>query len=208
MVCIKLEMKQIAFRQLTALLVAIATLLIGTQNCWCEDKAPGFVLPNVRGGQYRYPGAAHRALLIAFLQTQPDWDSKNVSRTSVAMLLSMDRQYHNSGLDVLIIDETRLALPVGGSDGDRAKVPSITDLLNTSYDWMLSFPLLADSNGKVAGLFGIKEVPTLILVDQNGNIAQRWAHVPHPGTLAAGIQNLIGGPMANRPPARVPGETP
>lgn len=184
----------------TAILALTATLVL----CACShdrigDSAATFALPNVRGGEFRYPAPVRRSLLIAFLQTQPDVGSEhNPSRGAVPFLMSMDHQYREAGpgVDVIIIDETALATypPVAGSN------PSIGALLNTSYDWSLTVPLLADPKGKVARLYGVKGVPTLVLIGSDGRIAERWTRVPHPANLAAGIQQLVGGPMAGRPP--------
>jgi hypothetical protein len=159
-----------------------------------------FALPNVRGGQFLYQPQAHRSLLVAFLQTQPDWSTNNASRRYVPMLMSMDHQYHTSGLDVVVIDATKLASPGDTQGAMPVQDVSRDALLNTSYDWSLSIPLLADSDGKVARLYEVKQVPTIILVDATGRIAERWTGTQYPGTLAGKIQALVGGPIANRQP--------
>jgi hypothetical protein len=170
------------------------------------DIAVGFSLPNVRGGEFSYPGSIHRNLLIAFLQTQPDIGSEhNPSRNVVPFLMSMDHQYRQvAALDIVIVDETVLAdyPQVAG------KFPSMDSLLNTSYDWALTVPLLADPKGEVARRYGVKRVPTIILVDSGGHIVERWEQIPHPGSLASGIQQLVGVPMARRPPVIADGSEP
>jgi hypothetical protein len=181
-------------------LVTSATLLLGCTQGRLGDKAIRFALPNVRGGQFQYQPQAHRGLLMAFLQTQPDWSNTNASRRFVPMLMSMNHQYRTSSLDVVIIDATKLASPSDTQGAMLAQVVSMDTLLNTSYDWSLSIPLLADSDGKVARLYEVKQVPTMILVDATGRIAERWTGTQYPGTLAGKIQDLIGGPIANRQP--------
>lgn len=175
----------------TAAITFLTLTLSGCQRERVGDTAVDFSLPNVRGGEFRYSPARHRNLLVAFLQTQPDMGSEhNPSRSAVPFLLSMDHQYRRAGLDVVIVDETALATyaPVAG------KIPSMHALLNTSYHWALTIPLLADPDGKVAGMYGVKHVPTLILINSAGRIAERWDRMPHPGVLAWGIQRLVGGP--------------
>jgi hypothetical protein len=125
----------------------------------------------------------------------------------------MDHQYRDSGLVIFIIDETILAdfslarvpAAVGDHSGEQPRQmsgePSANALLNTTYDWNLTIPMLADPGADVARRYGVVTVPTLILVDAGGRITHRWTGIPHPGGLAAGIQQLVGGPMAHRPPA-------
>jgi hypothetical protein len=182
------------------LLVASAILLLGCTQGRVGNKAIGFALPNVRGGQFLYQPQAHRSLLMAFLQTQPDSSNSNASRRTVPMLMSMDHQYRTSGLDVVVIDATKLASPGNTKGAMPAQAVSMDTLLNTSYDWTLSVPLLVDSDGKVARLYEVKQVPTMILVDATGRIAERWTGTQYPGTLAGKIQDLVGGPIANRQP--------
>lgn len=191
-------------------------LVLACLLCSCHQPsqpatAVDFSLPNVRGGVYDFRQNQGRALLLAFLQTQPDTGPENPSRAMVPALLSMDHQYHTFGLDTVIVDATTMASgrtgsatrsnSSGTSEPLQAprKFPSMDALLNTSYDWSLSVPLLADPDGKVARQYHVDSVPTMILVDANGHIGQRWTTPLHPGNLAAGIQQLMGGPMAKHP---------
>jgi len=111
--------------------------------------------------------------------------------------MSVDHQYRTLGLDVVVIDATKLASPSDPQGAMPAQVVSMETLMNTSYDWSLSIPLLADSDGKVARVYEVKQVPTLILVDATGRIAKRWTGTQHPGILAGEIQHLVGGSKAN-----------
>lgn len=181
--------------------IAASVLILLLTRCHHDrvgDPAAAFALPNVRGGEFHYPTAEHHNLLIAFLQTQPDIGSEhNPSRSVVPFLMSMNHQYQHAGagVDVIIVDETALAtyVPVAG------KFPPMDTLLNTSYEWSLTVPMMADPKGEVARTYGVNKVPTIILIDSNGRIAQRWERMPHPGVLAWGIQQLVGGPMAGTP---------
>src|SRR5208283_3194821 len=155
----------------TIVILVGVVLVLGCRHDRVGDRAADFALPNPRGGQLHYTTTGHRNLLMAFLQTQPDWSAENQSRSVVPSLMSMDHQYRSSGLDVVIIDATMLVPSAKPSGGKQAKTVSMDELLNTSYDWSLSIPLLADTNGKVARVYGVEQVPTLILVDSTGRIA-------------------------------------
>jgi hypothetical protein len=177
-------------------LLILILALTGCHHDRVEDPAAAFTLPNVRGGEFRYPTLEHHNLLMAFLQTQPDIGSEhNPSRSVVPFLMSMDHQYREAGVEVVVVDATALATypPVAG------KVPPMDTLLNVSYEWALTVPMVADPKGKVAKMYGVMQVPTIILIDSDGRIAERWERMPHPGVLAWGIQQLVGGPMAGRP---------
>ncbi|MBS1851168.1 MAG: TlpA family protein disulfide reductase [Acidobacteria bacterium] len=165
-----------------------------------------FTLPNVRGGTFRLQDHQGRVLLLAFLQTQPDTGAENPSRSLVPSLLSMDHQYGKAGLEVVMIDATVLARPKARRIEEKSAglAPPMAMLLNTSYNWGLTLPLLADPQGAAAKLLHVETVPTLILMDGKGKVARRWTTVPHPGDLAAAIQQFTGGPMAGKPPVPSP----
>ncbi len=116
------------------------------------------------------------------------------------MLLSTDHQYRGVGVDVILIDETSLASAPDKASPQARATPSLESLINTSYDWSLTVPLLSDPGCAIARNFGVASVPVVLLVDPRGRIVKRWNGPIHPGAFAAGIQQIVGGPMQNRPP--------
>jgi len=169
-------------------------------------QAADFSTPIVRGGTFHMREHQGHVVLMAFLQTKPSMGRENPSRAVVPSLLSIDRQYRKSGVDVVIIDATALAGANPDKNTDHAtgrassKVPAADALLNASYDWRLTIPLLPDTNGAIARAYGVDCAPTILLVDRSGRIVERWTSVPHPGNMAAAIQQLVGGPMRDHPP--------
>jgi peroxiredoxin len=160
------------------------------------DAAPDFTLSAVRGGSFTLLSAASRPVLIAFLQTTPD-TADTPSRSQVALLQSMDNQYHGRGLRVAIIDATALA---------TSHQPDHNSLINASYDWNLQIPLLEDDSGRVAQMLGVTHAPTTILVKADGTIAKVWDRPIAPGELAVAIETSLGsGPLA---PKRSPTQAP
>jgi hypothetical protein len=150
-------------------------------------NAPDFTLSAVRGGVFTLRQSVPQPALIAFLQTVPD-NAGTPSRSEVALLQSMDRQYSKRGLRVAIVDATALA---AGRQPDRGS------LINASYDWNLQIPLLEDESGRVAAMFGVTHVPATILVKADGTVAQIWERPLAPGELAIAIEKALGGgPLA------------
>ena len=191
---------QMAVRRMLAVCMLCCFLAIqhGTQWGQCPKVAPDFNLSAARGGQFRLQSHLGRAVLLAFVRTQPDVDPTNASRALAPSLISMDRQYKASGLNVVMIDETALARPPGKPEG--AADLGIGALLNTSYDWSLTFPLLADPGSSVAKAYGVSELPMIVLIDPKGRVWKCWKGQVHPSSLAADIQQVVGGPLAKHPP--------
>jgi lysophospholipase L1-like esterase len=150
-----------------------------------DRTAPDLDLHLVRGGHFRLRDHRGKSVLLAFVQTQPDSGEGNPSRALVPQLASMDRQYREAGLEVVLIDETRLAR-------SAVAAPRREDLLNTTYDWSLQLPLAEDPAANAALIYGVKTVPTLVLIDRNGQIRDRWVGGVHPGDLASAVQETIG----------------
>jgi peroxiredoxin len=147
------------------------------------EAAPDFTLTAVRGGVFSLRQSTPQPALIAFLQTTPD-TADTPSRSEVALLESMDHQYRSRGMRVVIIDATALA---------AGRKPDRDFLINASYDWNLQIPLLDDESGLVMRKFGIKRVPTTILVKADGTVAQVWERPMAPGELAIAIEKALGG---------------
>ena len=192
---------QMARRKLRAAwaLCCILAVLEGTLGGQCPKVAPDFSLAAARGGSFRLKDHMGRAVLLAFLRTQPDVDPTNTSRALVPSLISMDRQYRDSGLDVAMVDETALARPTKYAP-NVAGTPGIGALLNASYDWGLTFPLLADPGSKVAKRYGVNELPMIVLIGKKGQVSRCWKGQVHPANLSAGIQQVLGSPLGRHPP--------
>lgn len=98
--------------------------------------------------------------------------------------MSMATQYHRRGVVVAVVDASALVSHLPSDHGA---------LLNASYDWQMNVPLLEDANSKVAHLFGVARLPTVVLVAPDGRIAMRWEGLTTPAELALEIQRRIGG---------------
>ncbi|MGD0629703.1 MAG: TlpA disulfide reductase family protein [Terracidiphilus sp.] len=165
---------------------------MGSQSTQPRGAVPDFSLTQVRGGEFHLRAAAGKPVLIAFLQTVPD-TADTPSRNEAVFLLSMAHQYTPRGLAVVAIDESALV---------RGRPPQRGELINASYDWQLSFPLLDDSGNHVARRFGVVKLPTLVLIAPDGRVAQRWEGLTRPAILAQGIERMTGGRLGELPDLR------
>ncbi len=173
-------------------LVLISAVLVSTIGCHSkpfDGAEPDFTLPKVRGGVFHLHTHPPRPVLLAFLQTVPD-TAETLSRSQAVFLLSMARQYGPRGLRVAVIDASALA---------NHRPPEHDALVNASYDWQLSFPLLEDADSHIARRFGVNQIPTMILLAPDGRISRRWQGLTRPAILAQGIEKLLGGPLGRLP---------
>jgi peroxiredoxin len=95
----------------------------------------------------------------------------------------MLEQYRSKGLVVLLVDTTQLR---------SGKHSTHDSLINFTYDWQLAtIPMLVDSNGMMARLYGISGAPTTFLIGVDGMIQQRWDDIATVPQLAYAIKALI-----------------
>ena len=118
-----------------------------------ESKAPDFVLTDLNGQKFRlsdYKGK--KPVLIIFSTT---WCS--FCRAEIPHFKSLYTSYAGQGLEIVNIDIQE----------SKEKV--------AKYAAKYEFPYrtLLDEDGTVSGVFEVKGVPTLILVDKNGIIVCR-----------------------------------
>jgi hypothetical protein len=155
---------------------------------------PSLTLESVRGGTFPLRVQPAQPLLLAFLQTVPD-TAPTPSRSQVVFLLSMAHQYGPRGLRVAIVDASTLV-----PSQTPAPEPTLDAVVNASYDWQLTVPLLFDPDSQLARQLQITQVPTTFLVAADGRILQRWQGLTRPAVLAQGIERILGGPLGQTPP--------
>lgn len=170
---------------LSPLVVLALTLTVGCHSAPISSL-PDITLADVRGAAFPLRSQPPRPLLFAFLQTVPD-TADTPSRSQVVFLSSMAHQYGPRGLRVAIIDASELA---------HGSQPSRDAVLNASYDWQLTFPLLLDPDHRLARQLEVDEVPTTFLVSAAARILHEWRGLTRPADLALAIEKLLGGPLA------------
>lgn len=137
--------------------------------------APTFALPAERGGQMLGEPVsleAHRGhpVLLVFFYTLC---------THCLGQLQMARDVGASearrGLEVLYVD----------SPGERPSIPA-----DYAARVGIDAPILLDANAAVAGCYGIRYYPTLLLLDAGGTVRGAWTGETDSATLAATIRRL------------------
>jgi len=115
-----------------------------------EDKAPDFILKDIHGGKFRLNDQRGKPVLLIFGTT---WCPS--CREEIPHLKDIYAQYAKKGLIMINIDIQE----------SRDKVSRYAD----KYE--LPYRVLLDEKGDVAKTYGIRGVPTLILLDKEGMIA-------------------------------------
>lgn len=171
----------------TALHVSLmAFVCFAAWSLGCRSRVnEALTLSRVRGGTFHLTIQPQQSLLLAFLQTIPN-TANTPSRGQALLLQSMDHQYASRGLRVAVVDASQLA---------TGRAPQHDELVNASYDWGMTIPLLEDPEHFAARRFGIRKVPTTILFKPDGTVQHRWEGSLHPADLAQEIEQLVGGPF-------------
>jgi hypothetical protein len=133
------------------------------------------------------PLAAHRGqvVLVSFLDTQAEATTAgDPSRAQVVFVKSMERQHQTYGLGAVIVDAADV---VGKPE------PSSEMLVNYGFDQALpsSIQVIGDRGGTVARAYGVKTVPTTLLIDQNGVVRHRWDRFASAAELDLAITPLL-----------------
>lgn len=114
-----------------------------------ENKAPDFVLKDLKGGDVKLSDYKNRPVLLVFSTTWCKY-----CRDEIPHLKSVYSSYGQRDLEIINIFVQE---PTG-------KVAAFADKYGLPYRVVL------DGDGHVAELFGVKGVPTLILIDREGRI--------------------------------------
>ncbi len=118
-----------------------------------EEKAPDFVLTDLKGQKFRLSDhRGKRPVLIIFSTT---WCT--FCKAEIPHFKSLYATYAQQGLEVVNID-------VQESKEKVARFASQNQL---------PYRVLLDQDGSVSGVYEIRGVPTMVLVDKNGMVACR-----------------------------------
>lgn len=117
------------------------------------EKAPDFILTDLNGRKFRLSDfKGKQPVLIIFSTT---WCPS--CREEIPHFKAIHATYAKQGLMIVNIDIQE----------SREKVAKFT------ARYGLPYPVLLDEDGDVSGIYDIRGVPSMVLVDQNGNILCR-----------------------------------
>lgn len=165
-------------------------------NCLCppsEDRflvhvgtiAPGFSLKSTDGKTVSLDQYHGSAVLLSFIDIR-DFKQFHLSeeiRSQLAFLRSIYRQYEKDGLTIILIDAP-------GLRGEKATDKDVLNNFkedNEVRDWPL---LSGKAANQVAARYGVRVLPTTMLVNRKGVITQVWEHLALSGQLALAVENI------------------
>jgi NAD(P)-dependent dehydrogenase (short-subunit alcohol dehydrogenase family) len=181
------------------LLVAGVLAVVGILVCqirpnpravFSGDTAPSFSLLAARGGRCALTDllAKKRVVLLSFIDARSlplSSAYSDPSRGQLVFLKSMARQYAPKGVEVLIVG-------CNGPCGGQPLAPSA--LLNFTYDWQLDGLTVLRDDATTALRYGVRTLPTTLLVAPDGRIQRRWDGFVAPARLALALESLVGPP--------------
>ena len=149
-----------------------AFLFYGCVPTPAPNKAPDFTLPDVEGNLFTLRAKEGQPLVLCFFTVQCPHCINEVPH-----LNAIYQEYKDShGL-----------LVVGVAAGEpQAEVENFIDTYSVEY------PVLLDSQGKVANLYGVRYVPHLFFIDRRGYIeVNPGAGLINQSTLESYVQRII-----------------
>ena len=136
------------------------------------ELAPFFSLPQVGGGQLMLADFSGKVLVLDFMAT---WGGPCV--TEFAHLKEVDQKY---GSDVAIV-----SIDVDGQEGDAVLQPFIAQ-----HD--ITWPVLKDTSGvSMASGYSATSIPTLVIINQDGYIKERFVGVTQASVLESVIDSIL-----------------
>ena len=142
--------------------------------------APEVAGQAVRGGEQRLSGLRGQVVVLGFVSTgvPAGGQAPQPSRSQLVILRSMFAQYRSCATTMVV-------------DADQTGDDHHDALVNFTYDNDVPFPLLSgrDAVTAIAG-YGVRAVPTVILVDRDGRVAFRWDRFVPPAELAGALKQL------------------
>jgi hypothetical protein len=144
--------------------------------------APDFVFHYGDGRSDRLSSLRGRPVLLSFIDSREHStdgiENPDLSRRLLVFIHSIRNQYSARGLTAVLVDGS----PVDGPESpDR--------LVNFRFDHdLVGTPMLAGEAGRRVVLdYGVRALPTTLLIDRAGRINSRWEGLVLPSTLAQAV---------------------
>ncbi len=118
-----------------------------------DDRAPDFEAPDLQGRTFRLSELRGKAVLLDFWAT---WCGP--CEETIPSLERLHEKYASGGLEVVGVSV----------DGAPKEVPRYVKAHGMRYR------VLLDPDQRVMERYGVSSIPTSVLIDPQGRIAQRW----------------------------------
>jgi thiol-disulfide isomerase/thioredoxin len=142
------------------------------------SPAPQFSLPTLAGGEESLAANRGRVVVMEFWAT---WCGP--CRSSLPSLEVIYKKYRDRGVNVLLINE-----------GEGAEAAA--EWLGKRY----TAPVLLDQDGTVGQQYGVRGIPRLFVIDQEGRLV--YAHGGYGGGLEQNLKLILDGLLAPPAPAQ------
>jgi peroxiredoxin len=171
-------MKRRSIRSRFGTLVFLGLVLFGASRCSRDlvviktgESAPAFTLRDLAGKTIALPDLKGKYVMIRFWA---DWCK--ACRTEMPMIDEKYRKFKEQGFEVL-------ALNVRQNQALAAKF---------AKEVGISYPVLLDSDGSVAKMYGVVGLPTTFLLDRDGIVREEVVGDMNRKSLSALIDSLFG----------------
>ena len=144
--------------------------------------APDFIFDYGDGRSGRLSSLRGRLVLLSFIDSREHStegiENPDLSRRLLVFIQSIRNQYSAGGLTAVLVD---------GSSADGSE--SRDRLVNFRFDHdLVGTPMLTgDAGRRVVREYGVRSLPTTLLIDREGRINSRWEGLVLPSTLAQTI---------------------
>lgn len=141
---------------------------------------------NIEGERISMREFAGAPLLLSFvaLPRPAGVPERDPNRSQVVFLRSMVEQYRHSGLQAAI------AVCADAAELDGGFRPRVVNFRHDSG--LADLPVFADGHGHASRAFGVRELPTMFLMDSSLSIEKRWNGVALPSQLSFAIESALG----------------
>jgi hypothetical protein len=149
--------------------------------------APDFIFDYGDGRSDRLSSLRGRLVLLSVIDSREHStdgiENPDLSRRLLVFIQSVRNQYSARGLTVVLVD---------GSSGDESD--SRNRLVNFRFDHdLVGNPMLiGDAGRRVVREYGVRSLPTTLLIDREGRINSRWEGLVLPATLAQAVMSQGG----------------
>ena len=138
------------------------------QNEWIGEKAPDFKLERIGGGYIKLSALRRNIVLLDFWAT---WCGP------CKMQLGALEEIYREEIPNLVILSINVAEPKS----------TVNDFLKRNpINWLV----LLDTDGAVAEAYGVRAIPTLVLIDGEGVIRNYWVGVQEYSTILDAIEDI------------------